>query len=272
MSLPRKDYSDSTSSRLLKESKIWPTDKTRPDFWRNILKNTPMNYLLQLLFVGIVFTACELEPSTAEGFTQEADSKEVQEASALPAPKSEEKKVKPIWVKRDTTKPPTRRSNYMVSTSRSAKDIKSEYPYDIDLKKADGSIVRSDKALAQNGKPTVLAFWLTTCVPCRYELGEIQKKFAGWKEQADFNFYAISTDFPKNYEKFVERVEEMNWPWEAYNDVNREFMEIMPGRLNGLPQTFILDTEGNIVYHTRKYRFGDEDALFAKLMELNPKK
>lgn len=231
-----------------------------------------MNYLLQLVIIGVLFGACESQTGNEEGIARQEKTPVAQSAAATEAAKEEATAGKPIWVKRDTTEPPARRSNYMVSTSRSAKDIQSDYPYDIDLKKADGSIVRSDKALLQNGKPTVLAFWLTTCVPCRYELGEIEKKFAGWKEKADFNFYAISTDFPKNYESFVKRVNEMNWPWEAYNDVNREFMEIMPGKLNGLPQTFILDADGNIVYHKRKYRFGDEDALFAKLLELSPKR
>jgi peroxiredoxin len=39
----------------------------------------------------------------------------------------------------------------------------------------------------------------------------------------------------------------------------------MPGQLNGLPQTFIIDKDGNIVYHKRKYRSGDEDLLFEKV-------
>ena len=55
------------------------------------------------------------------------------------------------------------------------------------------------------------------------------------------------------------------------NDMNREFRRIMPGELNGLPQTFIIDKNGEIAYHKRKYRAGDEDALFAKIKELNGK-
>ena len=63
-------------------------------------------------------------------------------------------------------------------------------------------------------------------------------------------------------------VNENDWPWQAANDVNREFRQIMPGKLNGLPQTFVLDKNGQIAYHKRKYRSGDEDVLFAKVKEL----
>jgi peroxiredoxin len=44
--------------------------------------------------------------------------------------------------------------------------------------------------------------------------------------------------------------------------MNREFRNIMPGELNGLPQTFVIDADGKIVYHKRKWRPGDEDKIF----------
>jgi peroxiredoxin len=162
---------------------------------------------------------------------------------------------------------PTFHPNYVESTSRNPDQIKKEFPYDIDLKAADGTVINSSKVFKKNGKPTVLMFWLTTCTPCRYELEAISEKYDFWQGDTEFNFYAISTDFPKNYEKFVQRVNEHKWPWQAYNDVNREFMFAMPGQLNGLPQVFVLDKKGNIVYHTRKYSPGDEDILFSKIKE-----
>lgn len=154
------------------------------------------------------------------------------------------------------------RMNVYVETARPAEQIRQDYPYDIALRTATGDTLNSAEVLAKNGKPTILMFWLTTCMPCRYELAAISGKFNTWKKEADFNLYAISVDYPKNYEQFVKRVEESNWPFPAYNDLNREFGVIMPGKLNGLPQTFILDKNGNIVHHKRKFVPGDEDNLF----------
>ncbi|GIV31820.1 MAG: hypothetical protein KatS3mg030_122 [Saprospiraceae bacterium] len=150
-----------------------------------------------------------------------------------------------------------------VETSRPADQIRHEYPYDILLVNGQGDTLRSDEVLATNGKPTVLLFWLTTCVPCRHELAAIASKYDSWKSQADFNLYAISIDFPKNSPAFFSRVKESKWPFQAFWDVNREFRLVMPGNLNGLPQSFVLDGQGNIVHHKRKYTPGDEDQLFA---------
>ena len=143
------------------------------------------------------------------------------------------------------------------------------YPYSVQLKNADGQVVESASVLKKNGKPTILLFWLTTCVPCGYEIAAIQKKYTEWKKQGDFNFYAISIDLPGYEARFFERVKKSNWPFEAYLDYERVFPEIMPGELNGAPQTFELDKEGNIVYHKRKYTMGDEDKIFDEVLILN---
>ncbi len=176
----------------------------------------------------------------------------------------------PTLVRGQETDAPARerpRYQIVVDKARPANEIQSTYPYDIPLRTADGEVLNSAQVLKRNGKPTVLLFWLTTCIPCRYELEAIRKKFEDWRRRAEFNFYAISTDFEKNFPQFVKRVREEQWPFEAYHDMHREFRRIMPGELNGLPQVFLLDARGNIVYHKRKYRSGDEDLLFAKILE-----
>lgn len=157
---------------------------------------------------------------------------------------------------------PRPRINLYVETARPVQQIDTLFPFDIALRNAAGDTLNSAQVFAKNGKPTILLFWLTTCVPCRQELAAITGKYAAWQQQADFNLYAISVDFPKNFEQFVKRVEESNWPFPAYHDLNREFRLVVPGELNGLPQVFVLDGQGKITYHTRKYRPGDEDTLF----------
>lgn len=157
---------------------------------------------------------------------------------------------------------------YYQETSRPLAEINAVYPYDIALVSADDDTLNSARVLALNGKPTVLLFWLTTCAPCRKELAAISSKFEQWQQEADFNLYAISIDFPKNRESFKRMVKEKAWPFPAYLDVNREFRLIMPGKLNGLPQLFVLDGSGKIIHHKRKYSPGDEDRLFEYLKSL----
>jgi cytochrome c biogenesis protein CcmG, thiol:disulfide interchange protein DsbE len=180
----------------------------------------------------------------------------------------------PQPIQKDTVKPPPPRRNnpfVMSDPSRPVEEIKKEFPYDIALKGADEKIYNSSELLKSNGKPTVVLFWLTTCFPCRIEMAAIQKQLDGWKAETDFNIIAISTDFEKNYGNFVKMVNENNWSFEAYVDVNREFSKVMPGELNGLPQSFIFDKNGEIAYHSRKYSSGDEHKLYAKVKELAAK-
>lgn len=174
--------------------------------------------------------------------------------------------IAPNASKKDTVRPSP--INYYTSTARRAEQIDKAYPYDIDLRKPDGTVVNSAQVIPDNGKPTVLLFWMTTCYPCRMELDAIQKKYTSWTEKEDFNLVAISMDFERKFPQFTKMVNEKNWPWPAYHDKNREFRLTMPGGLNGLPQTFVLDKNGEVVYHSRKYRTGDEDKLFAAVAKV----
>ncbi len=153
-------------------------------------------------------------------------------------------------------------SRIIQETSRSLQEMNSVYPYDIDLIDKNGIKKKSSDLLSKNSKMTVILFWVTTCGPCRMELNAISKKYNQWKKEIDFDFFAISTDFSDRVDQFKFRVTESNWPFPAYMDINREFRLVMEGGLNGLPQLFVLNNKGEVLYHTRKYRPGDEDNLY----------
>ena len=206
----------------------------------------------RIFIIALILSLASCASSQQEQ-PQQAEQTSTQEVAKTPAPAAQNKR-RPI-----------------MSTARPPSQIDKNFPYDIDLKMADGKLIKSSEVLKPNGKPTVVLFWLTTCVPCRYEMKAIEEKYSAWEKEADFNLYAISTDFQKNYQSFVKRVNDSNWPWEAYNDLNREFRAVMPGELNGLPQTFVFDKNGKIVYHKRKYRPGDEDKLFDVVKSLGGK-
>ena len=142
------------------------------------------------------------------------------------------------------------------------------FPFDIELKDADGKSYNSKDVFKDNGKPTVLLFWLTTCKPCHMKLSAIKPLYPQWKEEADFNVFAISGDYSKNYNSFVNQTKAKDWEWDTYIDVNRSFRNLLPGNLNGYPQTFIFDKNGKLAYQDKRYRPGDADKLFAKIKEI----
>ena len=73
-------------------------------------------------------------------------------------------------------------SRVITETSRPTEKINKTFPYDIDLKNADGQVVNSSKLFKKNKRATVLLFWMTTCGPCRMELNAISSKFETWKK------------------------------------------------------------------------------------------
>ncbi len=171
--------------------------------------------------------------------------------------------------KSNTTSSKTNHQTTAPATQQlSSNELNTSFPFDIKLKDADGKIHNSADIFKLNGKPTVLMFWLTTCGPCHQKLNAITPLYTEWAKEADFNIYAISGDFPKNYGKFVEHTKAKNWPWETYNDVTRSFRDVLPGKLNGYPQTFIFDEAGKLVYQDKKYRRGDEVRLFDTIKEI----
>ncbi len=147
------------------------------------------------------------------------------------------------------------------------------YPFNIPLTDMDSAQeFNSRQLLAQPTvglkQPIVLAFWLTTCMPCHLELSTYTANYEAWKKQANFRLLAISIDFPHRFRDIARIAREKAFPFEVYWDVYRLFRAVMPGGLNGLPQVFILDKEGKIAYHHKGFRPGDEQELFQKILEL----
>ena len=157
--------------------------------------------------------------------------------------------------------------------TQSNQKVDTVFPYNIPLLDIDSTVEMNSRevlAIPKKGqKPTVIAFWLTTCMPCHRELATYTANYAEWQKKADFRLMAISIDFPHRFRKIAEIVREKQFPFEVYWDRDRLFRSVMPyGGLNGLPQVFIFDKDGKLAYHHKGFRPGDEQALFAKILEL----
>lgn len=140
------------------------------------------------------------------------------------------------------------------------------FPFNILMLKPDSTTVNTSDIL-KKGKPTVLAFWLTTCMPCQVELTAYTKHYADWQKEADFRLLAVSIDFPERFQKVKQMAKEKNWPFPVYWDYTRAFKAVLPGGLNGLPQVFLFDKNGQLVWQHKRYVPGDETELFAKIKE-----
>ena len=143
--------------------------------------------------------------------------------------------------------------------------ISSDFPFDVTVKDKDQNDISTTAILEKNGKPTVMMFWLTTCNPCSRELAAINQNYSSWQREVPFNLVAMSEDRDVNYPAFIQRVNSEQWPFNSYWDSNRTFKGILPGSLNGLPQTFIFNKKGKLVWQKRGYLPGWEKEIFENI-------
>lgn len=143
-----------------------------------------------------------------------------------------------------------------------------ELPFQVVLTTPDSLEVNSSAFWKPDGKPTVLAFWLTTCLPCQAELAAYAQHYAAWQREAPFRLFAVSLDFPERFRQVQTKARSGQWPFPVVWDRMRAFKELLPGGLNGFPQVFVFDGKGRLVWQHKGYKSGDEAVLFQKLSEL----
>jgi len=135
------------------------------------------------------------------------------------------------------------------------------------LKDLNGKTVKTDKFI-NNGKITIVSFWATWCVPCKRELDVYADIYDEWKEKYDIEIIAITIDNVRGLSKVKPLVAQKQWPFTVLSDLNEELKKSM--NFVAVPQTFILDKKGNIVFDHSGFKMGDEyemEKLFDKLIK-----
>ncbi len=136
---------------------------------------------------------------------------------------------------------------------------------EVSIKNLDGKSV-DIQDYAKNGKITVLSFWATWCSPCKKELDAIAEIYPDWQEEYDAEVVAITIDTRRALAKVRPMVESKGWEYDILSDVNQELQQAL--NFQTVPQTFLIDQDGNIVYEHSGYVPGDEFELEDKIKEL----
>jgi len=127
------------------------------------------------------------------------------------------------------------------------------------LKQLDGhSLNLTD--YASNDKITVVSFWATWCTPCKKELDAINDVYEDWQEEfGDFELVAVTIDNARQLTKVPGMVSTKGWEFDVLS-VDQNAAETAFG-FQTIPQTFLIDKSGNIVYSHSGYVPGDEYEL-----------
>ena len=134
----------------------------------------------------------------------------------------------------------------------------------VQIKTLEGQAVNIQDYVGK-GKPVVLSFWATWCAPCKKELDIISDMYPDWQEEG-VELLAITIDDARQLAKVPGMVASKGWEYTVLSDSKQELQRAL--NFQTVPQTFLVDGEGNIVYAHSGYQPGDEIELEDKIFAL----
>lgn len=144
--------------------------------------------------------------------------------------------------------------------SQNAKTLPKVTVKDLIGKSVDASTFSND------GKPFIIDFWATWCVPCIRELTNLDKVYSRWQAETGIKIIAISLDDARTSKKVAPFVKGRNWKFEFYIDENSDLKRAM--NVNNPPHTFLVNSKGEIVWEHNGYAEGGEEEIYKQVIEL----
>jgi len=124
----------------------------------------------------------------------------------------------------------------------------------------------SSSTFSNDGKPIVISFWATWCSPCKKELNAIHEVYEDWQDETGVKLIAISIDDARSATRVKPYVDAQGWDYEVYIDNNQDLKRAL--NVNNVPQTFLLNGDGEIVWTHSGYAPGDEEELLEEIEKL----
>jgi thiol-disulfide isomerase/thioredoxin len=128
----------------------------------------------------------------------------------------------------------------------------------MDVKEMNGNTISTSEFI-NNGKITIVSFWASWCKPCKLELDAIAEIYPDWVEDYDVELVAITIDNARGLSKVPSIVSSKGWEYRILSDSNQDLQRAL--NFQSIPQTFLLDQAGNIVFEHNGYQSGNEFEL-----------
>ena len=134
------------------------------------------------------------------------------------------------------------------------------------LKDIEGNAVQTTSKVQRDG-PTVFCFWATWCSPCKMELNNYAELYEDWTDETGVKIVAVSIDDQRSVNRVAPYVNSVGWEFDVLLDPNREFARSL--NVNNVPHTFVVNSQGTVVWSHNNYADGDEYELFEELLRLS---
>ncbi len=113
--------------------------------------------------------------------------------------------------------------------------------------------------------PVLLTFWSTWCKNCPDEMKHFQRMFDAHKDKG-LTVLAVSIDCSKTVSKVRPWINGRRFNYPVLLDTDHQVKRLY--HVNPVPHSFVIDTQGHIVYSHVGYRPGDEKAYEAQIGKL----
>jgi peroxiredoxin len=113
--------------------------------------------------------------------------------------------------------------------------------------------------------PIIINFWATWCLPCYGEMKELKRLYNSYAH-TNLQILSISIDDVKTLSKVKVTVRANKYPFTVLLDSNQSVYKKY--QLSGVPQIFLIDKNGFILYSHKGYKKGDEKKLEEKLQAI----
>ena len=115
-----------------------------------------------------------------------------------------------------------------------------------------------------NGNLTVVSFWASWCSPCKRELDAFADFTEDWDELG-VDVIAITIDNARGLAKVPGIVASKGWEYTILSDSKQDIQRAL--NFQTIPQTYLLDRQGNIIYTHNGFSPGDEYELDEHIQE-----
>ncbi len=135
----------------------------------------------------------------------------------------------------------------------------------LEVRTPDGAAVNLQTYVGQ-GRPVIISLWATWCKPCLEELDNIAELYPEWQEAYGLDLLAVSVDDQRQVAKVGPLVSTKHWPYTILIDPAQQLKTVLNYQL--IPQLYVLNGAGEVVYEHTGYVPGNEFELEDKLRTL----
>jgi peroxiredoxin len=143
-------------------------------------------------------------------------------------------------------------------------DEKKVFPT-VELSTLEGKAV-STKDFIGKGNPVLVSMWATWCAPCKRELDNIADLYPEWKEKYGLEILAVTIDNSRQLRKVPGIVSSKGWEYTILSDENGNLQQTMG--VATIPQTYLINGAGEIIYDHNGYAPGDEEEIGELLADM----